>query len=113
MEYTAADIQAKIAEVRDVVGAAEAYVEIEVPEVTNKIEKPTDMPFNVLKKWSEDGHGEGGDWVDNYVERDYPEGAPNGLGRYQLWKNARFESKSAPPSGGRRLVALRSYVENG
>jgi hypothetical protein len=98
MEYTAADIQAKIAEVLAVVGAAQAHVEIEVPEVTNKIEKPAEKPFTVLKTWKENGHAGGVDWVDYYVERDYPEGAPNGQGRYQLWKNGDFESKSAPPT---------------
>jgi len=98
--HTDDEILAKIAEVRAVVGAAEAYVEVEVPEVTNKIEKPAEMPFHVLKKWKEDGYGPGGEWIDYYEERDYPEGAPNGQGRYQLWKNGWFESKSAPPRGG-------------
>ncbi len=97
MQYTAADIQAKIAEVRAVVGAAEAYKEREVPEVTNTIEKPVEKPFYILKKWREDVSSPLVTAFESYEERDYPEGAPNGHGRYQLWKNGHFDRKSAPP----------------
>ena len=94
--FTVSEILVKIAEVRAVVGAVQPYVNIEVP----KIERPPEnekKTYNVLKKWSEEFHTPFSDGFDHYEERDYPEGAPNGHGRYQLWKNGHFESKSAPP----------------